>query len=62
MIFLITKHIFISRYKRFDITTEHHDLKQANSIARQYVSMFGLSDNIALYDSSDPSMPFLEEI
>ena len=46
--------------KDLDITTgASNDLKQANSIARQYVSMFGLSDNIALYDSSDPSMPFL---
>ena len=43
-----------------DITTgASNDLKQANSIARKYVSLFGLSDNIGLYDSTDPSMPFL---
>lgn len=44
-----------------DITTgAANDLKQANSIARRYVSLFGLSDNIALYDSSSGGeSPFL---
>jgi cell division protease FtsH len=46
--------------KDLDITTgASNDLKQANSIARRYVSLFGLSENIGLYDSADSSMPFL---
>tara|TARA_Y100000816_G_scaffold94349_1_gene65460 strand:+ start:6352 stop:8379 length:2028 start_codon:yes stop_codon:yes gene_type:complete len=43
-----------------DITTgASNDLKQANSIARKYVSLFGLGKNIGLYDSGDTSQPFL---
>tara|TARA_Y100000389_G_scaffold204442_1_gene256983 strand:- start:7545 stop:9503 length:1959 start_codon:yes stop_codon:yes gene_type:complete len=43
-----------------DITTgASNDLKQANSIARRYVSLFGMGQNIALYDSNDVSQPFL---
>ena len=43
-----------------DITTgASNDLKQANSIARRYVSIFGMGKNIALYDSSDTTQPFL---
>ena len=43
-----------------DITTgASNDLKQANSIARRYVSLFGMGKNIALYDSADMSQPFL---
>ena len=43
-----------------DITTgASNDLKQANNIARRYVSLFGLSDNVGLYDGEDSSMPFL---
>jgi cell division protease FtsH len=46
--------------KDLDITTgASNDLKQANNIARRYVSLFGLSENIGLYDSADSSMPFL---
>ncbi len=36
-----------------------NDLKQVNSIARRYVSLFGLGKNIGLYDASDSSQPFL---
>ena len=44
-----------------EITTgASNDLKQANSIARQYVSIFGLSDDFALTGQKDlDSQPFL---
>lgn len=43
-----------------DVTTgASNDLKQANSIARRYVSMFGMGKNIGLYDGTDSSRPFL---
>ena len=43
-----------------DVTTgASNDLKQANNIARKYVSLFGLGSNIGTYDSQDSSMPFL---
>lgn len=43
-----------------DVTTgASNDLKQANSIARRYVSMFGMGKNIGLYDGNDSSQPFL---
>jgi cell division protease FtsH len=43
-----------------DVTTgASNDLKQANSIARKYVSLFGMGKNIALYDGNDVSQPFL---
>jgi cell division protease FtsH len=44
-----------------EITTgASNDLKQANSIARQYVSIFGLSDDFALTGQRDlDSQPFL---
>ena len=43
-----------------DVTTgASNDLKQANSIARKYISLFGLGKNIGLYDSGDTSQPFL---
>ena len=43
-----------------DITTgASNDLKQANSIARKYVALFGLSDDIGLYDINDNAQPFL---
>ena len=46
--------------QNLDITTgASNDLKQANSIARRYVSIFGMGQNIALYDSSDSAQPFL---
>ena len=52
--------LLFPKITNLDITTgASNDLKQANSIARQYVSLFGLSDNIGLYDSADSSMPFL---
>ena len=46
--------------KNLDITTgASGDLRQANSIARQYVSQFGFDDMIGLYDGSSGSKPFL---
>tara|TARA_B110000008_G_scaffold36822_2_gene33362 strand:+ start:7610 stop:9667 length:2058 start_codon:yes stop_codon:yes gene_type:complete len=43
-----------------DITTgASNDLKQANTIARRYVSVFGMGKNLALYDSTGNSQPFL---
>ena len=46
--------------ENLDITTgASNDLKQANSIARRYVSLFGMGKNMALYDSSSSSQPFL---
>tara|TARA_Y100000992_G_scaffold302678_1_gene278275 strand:+ start:2393 stop:4378 length:1986 start_codon:yes stop_codon:yes gene_type:complete len=45
-----------------DITTgASNDLKQANNIARQYVSLFGLGENIGIYDttSTNTQSPFL---
>lgn len=40
-------------------TGASNDLKQANSIARKYISLFGLGQQIGLYDSNDQSQPFL---
>ena len=40
-------------------TGASNDLKQANSIARRYVSMFGMGKNIGLYDGNDSTQPFL---
>ncbi len=49
-----------SNTSHLDITTgASNDLKQANSIARRYVSLFGMGKNIALYDNADMSQPFL---
>lgn len=49
-----------SNTSHLDITTgASNDLKQANSIARRYVSLFGMGKNIALYDNVDMSQPFL---
>jgi cell division protease FtsH len=44
-----------------EITTgASNDLKQAENIARRYVSLFGLGSNIGLYDNSAPNdTPFL---
>lgn len=43
-----------------EVTTgASNDLKQANSIARRYVSLFGMGKNIGLYDGNDLSQPFL---
>ncbi len=43
-----------------DVTTgATNDLKQANTIARRYISLYGLGKNIALYDSDSTEQPFL---
>ena len=47
-------------FDNLEITTgASADLKQANSIARQYVSQFGLGESIGLHDSSSGGKPFL---
>ncbi len=47
-------------FNDLDITTgASADLKQANSIARSYITQFGFSDIIGLYDSSYGNKPFL---
>ncbi len=52
--------IVFPNIKQLDITTgASNDLKQANSIARQYISIFGLGRNIGLYDSTSNEQPFL---
>ena len=64
------RHVAVSsRYKNqdmfpntphLDITTgASNDLKQANSIARRYVSVFGMGKNMALYDGGSNTQPFL---
>ena len=43
-----------------DVTTgASNDLKQANSIARNYVNLFGMGKGIGVFDSTDNSQPFL---
>ncbi len=44
-----------------EVTTgASNDLKQANSIARQYISLFGLGKKVGLYDNlGESSQPFL---
>lgn len=43
-----------------EITTgASNDLKQANSIARRYVALFGMGKNIGIYDGNDSTQPFL---
>lgn len=45
---------------QLDVTTgASNDLKQANTLARRYISLFGLGQNIGTYDSQDNSQPFL---
>ena len=52
--------VMFTNTPHLDITTgASNDLKQANSIARKYVSLFGMGKNIALYDSTSNSQPFL---
>ena len=46
--------------KNLDITTgASNDLKQADSIARQYISLFGISDEEMLYKDMTGAQPFL---
>ena len=52
--------VMFTNTPHLDITTgASNDLKQANQIARQYVSLFGLGNNIGLYDSTSTAQPFL---
>ena len=52
--------IMFENIPHLDITTgASNDLKQANSIARRYVSLFGMGKNMALYDSGSTAQPFL---
>ena len=51
------KYNWLNEIEDLDITTgASNDLKQAHSLARKYVMLFG---NIGIYDDSDNSMPFL---
>lgn len=46
--------------KNLDITTgASNDLKQADSIARRYISLFGISDDEMLYKDMGNAQPFL---
>jgi len=52
--------VMFTNTPHLDITTgASNDLKQANSIARRYVSVFGMGRNIALYDGTSNTQPFL---
>ena len=54
------KSLLFPQFDDLDVTTgASNDLKQVNSIARKYVSLFCLGEQIGLYDSSDGSQPFL---
>lgn len=48
-------------FDNLEVTTgASNDLKQANSIARQYISLFGLGKKVGVYDSIDSgAQPFL---
>ena len=48
-------------YDNLEVTTgASNDLKQANNIARQYISLFGLGKKVGLYDNVvDNGQPFL---
>ena len=58
-----TTDVVFKGIKNLDITTgASNDLKQADSIARQYISLFGLGDKESSYNVgaiSDSSQPFL---
>jgi cell division protease FtsH len=52
--------VMFTNTPHLDITTgASNDLKQANTIARRYVSVFGMGRNIALYDGTSNAQPFL---
>ena len=52
--------IVFSDIKNLEVTTgASNDLKHANNIARQYVSLFGLSEDISLSGSTENTKPFL---
>lgn len=47
-------------YDNLDITTgASGDLKQADSIARQYINLFGLNNNLGIIDTTAGNQPFL---
>jgi len=52
--------MIFKNFKDLDITTgASADLRNANSIARSYISQFGLGDMIGLHDVSSGNKPFL---
>tara|TARA_Y100000389_G_scaffold141203_1_gene139044 strand:- start:907 stop:2913 length:2007 start_codon:yes stop_codon:yes gene_type:complete len=52
--------VIFKKIGNLDVTTgATNDLKQANTIARRYISLYGLGKNIALYDSDNTEQPFL---
>ena len=49
-----------NKFDNLDITTgASGDLKQADSIARQYINLFGLNNNLGIIDTSAGNQPFL---
>ena len=49
-----------NNFDNLEITTgASNDLKQANSLARRFVSLFGMGNKIGLYDNGGDAMPFL---
>ena len=48
------------KFDNLDITTgASGDLKQADSIARQYINLFGLNNNLGVIDTTAGNQPFL---
>jgi cell division protease FtsH len=48
------------KYDNLDITTgASGDLKQADTIARQYINLFGLNNNLGVIDTTYGNQPFL---
>jgi len=48
------------KYDNLDITTgASGDLKQADSIARQYINLFGINNNLGVIDTTAGNQPFL---
>jgi cell division protease FtsH len=48
------------KFDNLDITTgASGDLKQADSIARQYINLFGLNNNVGVIDTTAGNQPFL---
>ena len=57
---LYLNEVIFQKISNLDVTTgATNDLKQANTIARRYISLYGLGKNIALYDSESTEQPFL---
>lgn len=52
--------IIFEGFKDLDITTgASNDIMQSKRIARNYITQFGFSDNVGLYDDNSEDLPFL---